>query len=349
MDHDAGAETTARGGHVAIIGMACRVAGADNSAELFQSLSDRRDCRVPITRFNGAGYYSKDGGPRKGLTNVQHAYFVNGDVSRFDNEAFNISPNEARAIDPQQRLLLEVAYESIENAGIPLERMRGTDTAVYTGLFPDYFSVRLVTDERVAGLFVSDYSASLLRDIDCTPKYFSTGASTALGANRLSYFFDIHGPSLVVDSACSSTLVALHHAINTLQSEESGMALVCGANLIINPDMFVHMSELGFLSPDGICHSFDAAANGYARGEGVVSLLLKPLDAALRDGDAVRAVIRGCSVNQDGRTNGLTYPSEQAQTANMRKLYQKIGINPGDVSYVEAHVSNVSTWTAESL
>ena len=159
-----------------------------------------------------------------------------------------------------------------------------------------------------------------------------------MAANRLSYFFDLHGPSAVVDTACSSTMVALHQAILSMKAKEAGMALVCGANLIINPDMFVHMSELGFLSPSGKCRSFDAAGDGYARGEGVLALLLKPLEKALESGDPIRSVIRGSRINQDGRTNGITLPSSDAQLQNMMSLYQEYGLSPGDVHYLEAHV-----------
>jgi acyl transferase domain-containing protein len=187
-------------------------------------------------------------------------------------------------------------------------------------------------------MFTNDYGTSLLRDIDATPKYLSTGCSNSIAANRLSYFFDLHGPSMVIDTACSSTMVALHQAVASLQAKEAGMAIVCGANLIINPDMFVHMSELGFLSPSGKCQSFDMSANGYARGEGVLALLLKPLRVALQDGDPIRSVIRGTKINQDGRTNGITMPSHEAQRRNMNALYEGYGLRPGDIQYVEAHV-----------
>ena len=143
---------------------------------------------------------------------------------------------------------------------------------------------------------------------------------------------------MVIDTACSSTLVSLHQAVKCLSSNESDTAIVCGANLIINPDMFVHMSELGFLSPRGRCHSFDASGDGYARGEGVLALILKPLSKAITDGDPIRAVIRGSRLNQDGRTNGITLPSRTAQRENMDQLYRSLGISPDDIQYLEAHV-----------
>lgn len=159
-----------------------------------------------------------------------------------------------------------------------------------------------------------------------------------MAANRLSYFFNLSGPSIAMDTACSSTMAALHQAVRALQHGDSGLALVCGAKLIITPNMFVPSTELGFLSPSGRSRSFDADADGYGRGEGVVALLLKPLTTALLDGDPVRAVIKGTRLNQDGRTKGITLPSASAQRDNMDKLYSELGIYPGDIQYLEAHV-----------
>ena len=183
-----------------------------------------------------------------------------------------------------------------------------------------------------------DYHTILARDIDATPRYLATGTPICMAANRLSYFFNLSGPSLAVDTACSSTMAALHQAVRTLQHGDSGMALVCGAKLILNPDMFMSSSELGFLSPSGRCQSFDAAADGYGRGEGVLALLLKPLKAAVADRDPIRAVIKGTRLNQDGRTQGITLPSADAQKENMGELYSELGITSKDIQYLEAHV-----------
>ncbi|KAF2145308.1 uncharacterized protein K452DRAFT_243204 [Aplosporella prunicola CBS 121167] len=299
--------------------MACRVPGADSSSKLWDILASSKDVQKEITRFNGDGFYAPDGGPRKGLTNVKQSYFIDGDVDCFDNNFFELSPLEANAMDPQQRLLLEVTYEAVENAGIPLDNFRGTDTAVF------------------AATTSGDYAVNTLRDINATQKYTSTGTSNAIMANRLSYFFDLHGPSLLIDTACSSTMVALHYAVSSLKSGEAGMAVVCGVNLILNPDMFVHMSELGFLSPSGRCRSFDASGDGYARAEGVISLLLKPLHRARQDGDPIRAVIKGTRLNQNGKTQGITLPSTEEQKANLDALYHNCGIDPAEIQYLEAH------------
>ncbi|KAK0609806.1 Fusarin C synthetase [Lasiodiplodia hormozganensis] len=304
---------------VAIIGMACRVAGADSPSKLWDVLATSKDVQKDITRFNGDGFYAPDGGPRKGLTNVKRSYFIDGEVSEFDNAFFSIPPLEANAMDPQQRLLLEVTYEAVENAGIPLENFRGSNTAVF------------------AATTSGDYATNTLRDLDSTQKYTSTGTSNAILANRLSYSFDLHGPSLLIDTACSSTMVALHYAVAALKSGEASMALVSGVNLMLNPDMFVHMSELGFLSPSGRCRSFDAAGDGYARAEGVLSLLLKPLHQARLDGDPIRAVIKGTRLNHNGRTQGITLPSTKEQKANLEALYESFNLDPADIQYFEAH------------
>ncbi|MCJ1377591.1 hypothetical protein MMC17_000686 [Xylographa soralifera] len=317
MSETAGSEL--RGG-IAIIGMACRVAGANSPSELWDLLASSRDVQSEITRFNARGYYHPDGGPRKGMTNVKDAYMMdNASIDRFDNAFFNMSPQMAIATDPQQRLLLEISYEALENAGIPLETFVGSDTAVF------------------AGMEGTDYHTVLARDIDATPRYLATGTATCMSANRISYFYDLSGPSLTVDTACSSTMAALHQAVRSLEGKEAGMAMVCGAKLIINPDMFMPSSELGFLSPSGRCRSFDAEGDGYGRGEGVLAVLLKPLESALADNDPIRAVIRGTRLNQDGRTQGITLPSANAQKQNMECLYKRMGLSPSDIQYIEAH------------
>ena len=184
-----------------------------------------------------------------------------------------------------------------------------------------------------------DYHTIACRDLDMTPRYLATGTPTCMAANRLSYFFDLSGPSMSVDTACSSSMAALHQAVRTLQHGDSKMAIVCGAKLILNPDMFIPSSELGFLSPTGKCRSFDKSANGYGRGEGVLALLLKPLKLAIADNDPIRAIIKGTRLNQDGRTKGITLPSVDAQKGNMQSLYEELNLSPAKIQYLEAHVS----------
>ena len=202
--------------------------------------------------------------------------------------------------------------------------------------------MRRALKKRQTGMDSCDYHLVLARDLDTTPRYLATGTAACMAANRLSYFFNLSGPSLTIDTACSSTMVALHQAVRALQCREIPMAVVCGAKLIINPDMFMPSSELGFLSPKGRCHSFDAAGDGYGRGEGVAAVLLKPLKTALLDGDPIRSVIKGTRVNQDGKTQGITLPSAEAQRRNMESLYKELNLSPDNIQYIEAHVCILS-------
>ncbi|KAL8979635.1 MAG: hypothetical protein Q9205_005077, partial [Flavoplaca limonia] len=308
---------------IAIIGMACRVAGSKSPSELWEKLLTGNDVQRRITRFNIDGYYYPKGGPLKGLTNVDHAYMLDDHVvDKFDNAFFHVTPTEAASMDPQQRMLLEVSYEAIENAGIPLNQFTGTDTAVFTGTL---------------GIEGSDYHTILARDPDTTPKYIVTGTAGCMASNRLSYFYDLSGPSVTVDTACSSSMAALHQAVRTLQHGDSSMALVCGANLIFNVESFITMTELGFLSSSGTCRSFDANGDGYGRGEGICCVLLAQLDHALSIEAPVRAVIKGTRLNQDGRTQGITLPSAKAQAENMSSLYSELDIESHSIQYLEAH------------
>lgn len=192
----------------------------------------------------------------------------------------------------------------------------------------------------LVGIEGSDYHTVLARDPDVTPKYIVTGTAGCMAANRLSYFYDLSGPSVSVDTACSSSMAALHQAVRTLQHypHDSYMALVCGTNLLFNPESFLAMTELGFLSASGRCRSFDAAGDGYGRGEGIAALLLKPLKLAILCNDPIQAVIKGTRLNQDGRTQGITMPSAKAQEDNMHTLYRELGIDHSSIQYLEAHV-----------
>lgn len=298
---------------IAIIGSACRFAQGTNSpSELWDLLQKPRDIlqEIPPSRFSVNGHYHENGS-HHGRTNVKHAYLLDGSPFVFDAEFFGIKPIEAKATDPQQRCLLEVAYEALESAGLPLHQVKGSDTGVYVGAM------------------CYDYSALAIRDLSDVPVYTATGTAASLLSNRLSYFFDWHGPSITIDTACSSSLVAVHLAIQALRSGECSTALACGSNLILSPDNFIIESKLKMLSPDGRSRMWDQAANGYARGEGIGALVLKPLSAALRDNDPIESVIRETAVNQDGASNsaGITVPSASAQEALIRATYLKAGLN----------------------
>ncbi|KAF2682692.1 hypothetical protein K458DRAFT_453848 [Lentithecium fluviatile CBS 122367] len=299
---------------IAIIGIACRFPGGANTPsklkDLIQSPYDLSKT-VPANRFDTTSFFHSDPS-HHGTTNANKAYFLDEDIRNFDTAFFNVQASEADAMDPQQRLLMEVVYESLCNAGQKVEDTKGSNTAVYVGLMCD------------------DWSQLTGRDWELTPTYAATGTSRAIFSNRISYFFDWHGPSMTVDTACSSSLVAVHQAVATLRSGESKMAVVAGTNLILSPGMWIAESNLRMLSPTGTSKMWDAAADGYARGEGVAAIIMKPLSAALRDGDNIDCVIRATGINQDGRTAGLTMPSNLAQSQLIRDTYVRAGLNIND-------------------
>lgn len=223
-----------------------------------------------------------------------------------------------QAMDPQHRLLLEIAYECFENAGLSMDSLWGSSTGVYVGQWSN------------------DYHEIQTRDIDAPPLYLTTGTGPAISSNRISYFFNLRGPSFTVDTGCSSSLVALHQAVQSLRSGETSQCFVGGVNLLLDPQRFVYQSKLKMLSKEGRSFAFDARANGYGRGEGCTAVMLKPLSAALRDGNHVRAVIRNSVLNQDGRTTGITVPNPKAQEEAILKAYREAMLDL-HADYVEAH------------
>lgn len=241
------------------------------------------------------------------------------DVYRFDASFFGISPKEAKAMDPSQRLMLEVAYEAFESAGMTLDDIAGSNTSVY------------------AAQWTCDYRDIMARRPQHAPTYAATGTGTTLLSNRLSWFFDLRGSSLTINTACSSSMVALHEACESLRRGESDMALVAGANVILSPDMFTYLGMQNFLSTSGKCKAFDATGDGYGRGEGVAAIVLKRVPEAVHDQSPIRAVIRGTGVNQNGRMKGITLPSVDAQAALIKSTYQSAGLPLTETAYVEAH------------
>ncbi|RHZ60784.1 hypothetical protein CDV55_106439 [Aspergillus turcosus] len=308
---------------IAIIGMGFRGPGdASNVEKLWKMILEGREAwnQIPESRWNSNAFYHPDHA-RHGTINVQGGHFLTEDVSLFDAPFFNMTSDEAAAMDPQQRLLLEVTYEGLENAGIPLPEIMGSQTSCFVGSFN------------------ADYTDLLLRDPDAIPMYQCTnaGQSRAMMANRVSYFFDLKGPSVTVDTACSGSLVALHLACQTLRTGDAAMAIAAGVNVILSHEFMSTMTMMKFLSPEGRCYTFDEKANGYARGEGIGCLILKPLKDAIRDNDPIRAVIRGSGSNQDGRTPGITLPSGASQEALIRHVYSMAGLQPHDTEFVETH------------
>ncbi|KIW31320.1 uncharacterized protein PV07_02977 [Cladophialophora immunda] len=310
---------------IALIGSGCRFpGGASNPSRLWQLLKSPRDLvkKVPKERFNIEGYYHPDGA-HHGRTNAQYAYFLEEDPYAFDPSFFNISPNEVDTIDPQQRLLLETVYDSLTSAGLKMEDLRGSPTAVYVGLMQRDF------------LDNSNY------DLDALSTYAATGAAASILSNRVSYAFGWHGPSMTIDTACSSSLVAVHLAVQQLRTGASQVAVAAGSNLILGPTPFITASKLNMFSPTGRSRMWDAAADGYARGEGIAAVVLKTLSQAIADGDTIECIIRESGINQDGKTPGITMPSPAAQEALIRQVYNTAGLDitkPGDrCQYFEAH------------
>ncbi|PLN79469.1 thiolase-like protein [Aspergillus taichungensis] len=296
---------------IAVVGSACRFPGSCNTpSKLWELLRAPKDLiqTIPKDRFNVKPFYHPDP-THHGTTNVQSSYFLDEDPSRFDASFFGIPPHEAECIDPQQRLLMETVYDALCAAGLPMEQLRGSPTAVYVGLMCD------------------DWSTLVQTDIDEMPNYTGTGTARSIMSNRLSYFFDWHGPSMTIDTACSSSLVAVHEAVRILRAGESDVAIAAGANLILSPGQYVAESNLRMLSPTGRCRMWDAAADGYGRGEGIASVVLKTLTQALKDGDHIECIIRETGVNQDGRTTGITVPSSAAQTSLIRDTYRRAGLD----------------------
>jgi acyl transferase domain-containing protein/7-keto-8-aminopelargonate synthetase-like enzyme len=301
---------------IAIIGMGCRFPGGAHTPNAYwRLLQDGIDAitEMPATRSHMA--YANGG------TAFPHRGGFLEQADQFDTAFFRIAPREVAFIDPQQRLLLEVSWEALEHAGINPETLAGTETGVFVGLFSN------------------DYQRLQVRQNNDPTPYFGTGTSPATASGRLSYFFDFHGPAVSVDTASSASLVAFHLACQSLQYGECHLALAAGVNLILSPELSIAFAKAGMLSPDGRCKSFDSAANGYVRGEGCGVVVLKRLVDARRDNDPVLAVVRGTAINQDGASSGMTMPNGRAQEAVIRKALAAAGLEPYEISYVEAHGS----------
>ncbi|KAI3300122.1 hypothetical protein DTO002I6_845 [Penicillium roqueforti] len=307
---------------IAIIGYSCRLPGQVTSpSELWELCTRARSgwSPIPKDRFSVEAFHHPNSS-KIGSFNPKGGYFLDEDIAQFDAPFFNLTVQEATAMDPQQRLLLECAYEALESAGIPKENFARRNVSVFAG-----------------GNF-ADYELNNDRDTETIPMHQATGCAASLQSNRISYFFDLRGPSVTVDTACSSSLVALHYAVQSLRSGESKEALVAGCHLNIVPDIWVSMSMSQLFNDEGKTFSFDErATSGFARGEGSGVVILKPLDAALRDKDPVRAVVVHSGVNQDGRTQGITLPNGQAQEELIRQVYKEANINPDECGFVEMH------------
>jgi acyl transferase domain-containing protein/acyl carrier protein/NAD(P)-dependent dehydrogenase (short-subunit alcohol dehydrogenase family)/1,4-dihydroxy-2-naphthoyl-CoA synthase/SAM-dependent methyltransferase len=302
---------------IAVIGMACRLPGGiDSPEEFWACLREGRSVigALPEGRWQWPAGIDPDGRHR----GIDRGGFLD-DVAMFDAAFFRISPAEAESMDPQQRILLELCWQTIEHAGYAADALAGSRTGVFIG---------------ASG---SDYARLLDQAGGDAGAHYGTGSAMAVLANRISYFHDFHGPSLVLDTACSSSLVALHEALQSLMRGESDQALVGGINLILHPANSIAYCKAGMLSPDGLCQTFDRAANGYVRSEGAVVLLLKPLQKALADKDVVHAVIKGSACNHGGLASGLTVPNPAVQGQLLQAAWRAAAIDPRDLGYLEAH------------
>ncbi|MEG5135849.1 MULTISPECIES: type I polyketide synthase [unclassified Microcoleus] len=302
---------------IAIVGLGCRFPGAENPEAFWQLLQEGVDAiaEVPPERWDVNELYD-EAIAAPGKINNRWGGFLDR-IDGLDADFFGITPAQAKEIDPQQRLVLEVGWEAIENSGIAPDKLAGSKTGLFVGI----------------GTY--DYNKHVYYDRTSINPYTTVGTSNAIAASRLSYLLDLHGPSMAVDTACSSALVALHLACQSLQLQESDLCLVGGVNAIVNPEVTIGLSKAGMLSADGRCKTFDASADGYVRGEGCGMVVLKRLTDAIADGDNIQAAIRGSAVNHNGMTNGLTAPSRHYQEAAIRQALLNAGVQPAEISYVE--------------
>lgn len=308
---------------LAVIGIGCRLPGGIDSPAAFwdallRGFDGIRD--VPEDRWRHARFH--DTNPEKtGCIRNAKGGFMDG-VDLFDAEFFGYFPTEAQRMDPQQRLLLEVTHEALEDAGLRRDHVDGTRTSVFIGSFMyDYLCIQSASEQR-----------------DEISPYVAMGTAVSSLSNRISYDFNLKGPSVSLDTACSGSLVALHLACQSLWGGEADMAIAGGVNVMLRPESSIVLSKGGFLNPDQYCKAFDASANGYVRGEGVGVVILKPLGKALADGDAIYAWVRGSAVNQDGyMAEGFTVPNVFSQIALLETVYAQSGVDPLTVDYVEAH------------
>jgi phthiocerol/phenolphthiocerol synthesis type-I polyketide synthase C len=309
---------------IAVVGMGCRFPGGVNNPEQFWDLlcAGRSGIvRVPAERWDADAFYTDDHTVPGTICSREGGFLTSWQPDEFDAEFFSISPREAAAMDPQQRLLIEVAWEALEDAGLPPHTIRGTQTSVFVGVTAYDYMLTLAGRLRP-------------EDLDA---YIPTGNSANFAAGRLAYILGARGPAVVIDTACSSSLVAVHLACQSLRWRESDTALVGGTNLLLSPGPSIACSRWGMLSPEGQCKTFDASADGYVRGEGAGVVVLKRLNDAVRDGNRILAVVRGTAVNQDGASSGVTVPNGPAQQALLRTALTSSKLKPADIDYVEAH------------
>jgi len=308
---------------VAIVGIGCRFPGGASTPKAFWNMIRRKKdaiVDVPADRWDIRRFYDED--PAKpGKMYVKQGGFLKEKIDRFDPLFFGISPREAESMDPQQRLLLEVVWEAFEDAGVVDTDLKGSRTGVFIGGF--CMDSMLMRFGQLNRELANSHSAA--------------SSTMTMLSNRISYVFDLKGPSVTMDTACSSSLVATHFGCQSIWSGESEMAIVGGVNVMLRPEFPIVMSKGKFLSPHGRCKAFDEDAAGYARGEGAGVVILKPLSAALKNRDRIYGLIKETGINQDGRTAGITLPDSKSQETLAKEVYRKAGVEPSKIDYVEAH------------
>ena len=308
---------------VAVVGMACRLAGGINSPEeLWQAMLEKKDLSGEIPSMRWEPYHTRDVRNTKVLSKATTRGYFLDDIENFDAALFGISPKEAEQMDPQQRLSLEVSWEALENAGIPPQSLSQSDTAVFMGVNSD------------------DYSKLLLEDLPGIEAWMGIGTAFCGVPNRISYHLDLMGPSTAVDAACASSLVAIHHGRQAILQGESKIAIAGGVNVLGGPGLTRVLDEAGAVSHDGSCMSFDDDAHGYGRGEGAAVVILKRMVDAVADGDNIIAVLKGSAVAQDGHTNGIMAPNGKAQELVAHQALKAGALDALRVQYVEAHATS---------
>ena len=307
---------------IAIIGIGCRFPGAVNDPESFwKLLEEGREAvsEVPPDRWNVERFFDSEAGlPSKSIS--RRGGFLER-IDQFDPQFFGISPREAPYVDPQHRLLLETAWEAMEDAGLVLDLERGTDLGVFVG----------ISHNEYQGIQGTPWDHSGIGP------HSPTGCAHSIAANRISYCFNLRGPSVAMDTACSSALTAVHAACEHIRAGRGDTALAGGVTVIITPGGFIGFSQASMLSPEGRCKAFDASADGFVRGEGAGMVLLKRLSRAIADGDPIQGIIIGTALNQDGHTNGISLPSSEAQARLVRDACADAGVAPSQIGFVEAH------------
>lgn len=325
---DAELKSLQQNDEIAVIGYHCRFPGGANDPQLFwEKLLQGFDAvtEIKADRFDPQPFFSEDSSV-PGKMNTKYASFLDHDIKTFDNAHFEISAVEAASLDPQQKLLLELSWEALENAGVDITQLRGSKTGVFIGLD----EVDYINREVFSG------------NVNDLGPYSAIGISSHAIAGRLAYFYDFKGPAICINSACSSSLSAMNMAVDSLRGGQCDLAIVAGANLLLNPESFIGLSQFHALSPDGRCKTFDASADGFGRGEGGGVILLKRAMDAKRDNNTIEALIRAIYIGQDGRSNGFYAPNGLGEQRVIEAALKQGGLSQQDIDYIEAHGTGTS-------